>query len=308
MVPVLEGLHLSLPEIKIDFWSKVDHFALLAAKPYVGAVHPCDGPELTPFFHDDLWKEAAIPGFFLGASAAFVFGQAGSRVLSERLSEKMDCPAHWIRSFPPTGRLQPVSLYIAEQFREKGWHVEPATPYIEPLPKETAAAGEWLAERGLDRCRPVFLHAGSGGKKKIWPLARWWALISRLRKICDLPVILASGPADACLENFMQEAQARLAVHAAEALSLTRLAALLAKSRMYIGNDSGVSHLAASLGTPTVAIFGPTLPEVWAPQGLHVQVIKSRWDEAEIFQWDPKAQATSVEPAVLDVIERLLHQ
>jgi ADP-heptose:LPS heptosyltransferase len=263
---------------------------------------------ITPFFHNELWKESAIPAFFLGAHAVFVFGQAGGRVLSERLSEKMDCPVYWIRSFPPPERLQPVSSYIAEQFREKGWYLKPVTPHIDPLPKETAAAEEWLAERGLDRRRPVFLHAGSGGKKKIWPLARWWTLIRWLRRTCNLPVILASGPADACLEGFTQEAIKRLGVHTVEALSLTRLAALLAKSSMYIGNDSGVSHLAASLGTPTVAIFGPTLPEVWAPRGLHVQVIKSRWDETEIFQWNPEPQAASVEPAVLDVIERLLHQ
>jgi ADP-heptose:LPS heptosyltransferase len=44
---------------------------------------------------------------------------------------------------------------------------------------------------------------------------------------------------------------------------------------MYIGNDSGITHLAAAVGTPVLALFGPTNPEVWAPRGPHVRV--GRW-------------------------------
>jgi ADP-heptose:LPS heptosyltransferase len=49
----------------------------------------------------------------------------------------------------------------------------------------------------------------------------------------------------------------------------------LRQARLYIGNDSGISHLAAAVGTPAVTIFGPTDPAVWAPQGAHVTVIRA---------------------------------
>ena len=50
-------------------------------------------------------------------------------------------------------------------------------------------------------------------------------------------------------------------------LPLRVLAALLARAGAYVGNDSGVTHLAAASGAPTIALFGPTDPRVWAPLG-----------------------------------------
>jgi ADP-heptose:LPS heptosyltransferase len=52
------------------------------------------------------------------------------------------------------------------------------------------------------------------------------------------------------------------------------LAALLARAGAYVGNDSGVTHLAAASGAPTIALFGPTDPRVWAPLGPRVEVIR----------------------------------
>jgi ADP-heptose:LPS heptosyltransferase len=55
--------------------------------------------------------------------------------------------------------------------------------------------------------------------------------------------------------------------------NLYELACWLATARVYIGNDSGITHLAAAVGTPVVAIFGPTDPAVWAPRGDRARVV-----------------------------------
>lgn len=55
--------------------------------------------------------------------------------------------------------------------------------------------------------------------------------------------------------------------------SLLAVAGALAGATLYLGNDSGITHLAAAAGCPTVAVFGPTDPAVWAPQGPHVRVV-----------------------------------
>jgi hypothetical protein len=57
-------------------------------------------------------------------------------------------------------------------------------------------------------------------------------------------------------------------------LPLTELAARLARCRLFLGHDSGVSHLAAAVGTPCVLLFGPTEPAMWAPPGAHVRVVR----------------------------------
>jgi ADP-heptose:LPS heptosyltransferase len=54
--------------------------------------------------------------------------------------------------------------------------------------------------------------------------------------------------------------------------NLYELACWLASARLYIGNDSGITHLAAAVGTPVLALFGPTDPDVWAPRGANVRV------------------------------------
>ncbi len=54
---------------------------------------------------------------------------------------------------------------------------------------------------------------------------------------------------------------------------LGELARFLAGARLFLGNDSGIAHLAAAVGTPVVALFGPTDPAVWAPRGPHVSVV-----------------------------------
>jgi len=54
---------------------------------------------------------------------------------------------------------------------------------------------------------------------------------------------------------------------------LYELGCWLARARLYIGNDSGISHLAAAVGTPSIVLFGPTDPAIWAPRGMHVRVL-----------------------------------
>jgi ADP-heptose:LPS heptosyltransferase len=119
------------------------------------------------------------------------------------------------------------------------------------------------------------VHPGSGGKRKCWPAQRFAELAARLRA----PVLLLEGPADAdACREFAEALASSVPAARVTGVSLSRLAALLSESRGYMGNDSGVSHLAAALGVPTIAVFGPTDPAVWAPLGPEVSVVTTRGD------------------------------
>jgi len=122
----------------------------------------------------------------------------------------------------------------------------------------------------------VAVHPGSGGRRKCWPARRFAELAGRL----DAPVLLIEGPADAdACREFFQTVPPSCPVLRGTDLPLPRLAAFLMESRGYIGNDSGVSHLAAALGAPTVAVFGPTDPAVWAPLGPRVAAVAPQNDD-----------------------------
>jgi ADP-heptose:LPS heptosyltransferase len=61
-------------------------------------------------------------------------------------------------------------------------------------------------------------------------------------------------------------------------LPLDELAAILKQCDFYVGNDSGITHLAAAVGTPVVALFGPTDPRVWGTRGKHVSILHGKTD------------------------------
>jgi len=131
-------------------------------------------------------------------------------------------------------------------------------------------AREWLRSRIGGDGSFVIVHAGSGGRAKCWPAAAFATVLVRL----DKPAVLLEGPADAepsrRLRSLMASDQP-LAV--AADLAIGEFAALLERCSLFVGNDSGVSHLAAALGVPTIAVFGATDPSVWAPLGHRVVTV-----------------------------------
>jgi ADP-heptose:LPS heptosyltransferase len=108
----------------------------------------------------------------------------------------------------------------------------------------------------------VVIHPFSGSPRKNWPLGGFQALAERLQRI--MPVRWCAGREDPPLPEAMQIDD------------LYELACWLARARLFIGNDSGITHLAAAVGTPVLAIFGPTDPGIWAPRGTHVRVAPSK--------------------------------
>ena len=163
-------------------------------------------------------------------------------------------------------------------FHAAEWFSEPARalgtkPAAIPPDLETTAAEEAEAEAFLaGRLPPGFLaiHPGSGALAKNWPSERFTELAAELG---PEPFLLIDGPAD-------ERAVAALATGTASfvrahGLSLRTLGAVLRRAALFVGNDSGVAHLAAAWGTPTLAIFGPTDPTTWSPVGRRVAVVRS---------------------------------
>ena len=138
-------------------------------------------------------------------------------------------------------------LHAADFFLQQVCGNGPAVPRLDfgPAVRENFAA----------------IHPFSGSPRKNWPLDRFRELAARL----PMPVRWTAGP-DEHLDG------------ATRFCDLGDLAQWLATARVYVGNDSGVTHLAAAVGVPVVAIFGPTDPAVWAPRGDRVRVIHGPLD------------------------------
>lgn len=121
----------------------------------------------------------------------------------------------------------------------------------------------------------VVLHPGSGSKGKVWPLERFQRLAEILQERLRSKILVVLGPAEEGeAERVFEEMDPQTFIPV-KGLSLLQVASLMEGSRVFIGNDSGISHLASALGIPTITIFGPTDPEVWAPRGERVWVVRN---------------------------------
>ncbi len=121
-------------------------------------------------------------------------------------------------------------------------------------------AAQWLAERGLSGARLVALAPGAAHATKRWPIAHWSALAGRLRAAGYRPLVVG-GPEDRGLAQQLVAGGGGggAAVSAAGECSLQETGALLEQSRVVISGDTGVMHMATGVGTPVVALFGPTV-------------------------------------------------
>lgn len=181
-----------------------------------------------------------------------------------------------IVTIPPDGMRIHVSEFRLRQLRDYvgGPTISPLT-----LPRERVEqAGRYLGECGFDFSRPLFIiHPGSGGARKCWPIDSYHELITLLKDRCNPFFILLSGPAESEAVKAGLDAYAANhseAVHVGGA-ELGFVAALISMSNIYIGNDSGISHLASCMGVRSRVFFGPTDPVLWSPLGNDVRVVQS---------------------------------
>ena len=172
---------------------------------------------------------------------------------------------------PKTGEIPPhEKFYYLELLRRAGW--------IDSLPDESFIslnvsessrlhAEEFLAQSGV-RANSVRIAIGAGasyGSAKCWPPARFAELANRLQSESDADVILFGTAAEAAVTRAISSELHRPPIDLTEKTAIVDLPALLAQCHLFIGNDSGAMHVAAGVGLPVVAVFGPTDPYGTAP-------------------------------------------
>jgi len=125
----------------------------------------------------------------------------------------------------------------------------------------------------VQRASIILIHPGSGGAAKCWPIGRFVSLARELATRGH-GVIFIIGDVERARWGLDRMAALRSAAPVIEPAGAVELRDALAAAELYVGNDSGASHLAAAVAAPTVAVFGPTDPRRWRPLGEHVTVVR----------------------------------
>ena len=134
----------------------------------------------------------------------------------------------------------------------------------------------------------IVLHPGSGSRHKCVAPSFMVEVARGLLKHSGINLVILSGPADQChVDRLLAEIPSGM-THLVSNQSLSTVAVVLKKAALYIGLDSGISHLAAGLGTPSMVLFGPTNSAYWAPKGDHVTVIQG--PQCQCDDWEQVQQ------------------
>jgi heptosyltransferase-3 len=160
---------------------------------------------------------------------------------------RLGLPFEFFPALPAAGE----RVHAADFFLGQAGGIGRAIPRIECAP---GPAGDFAV-----------IHPFSGSPRKNWPMERYRELAGSI----EMPVRWCAGPEEDL------EGAVRIG-------DLYELACWIRSARVYVGNDSGITHLATAAGAPVVAIFGPTNPAVWAPRGERVRVIAGTLDEIAV--------------------------
>jgi heptosyltransferase-3 len=280
-LPALKALRDAWPHAQIEILG-YKHIAVLAENRfYAQAVRSIEYGPLSSFFARNSELPAELANYFASFDLIVSYLYDPDRIFENNLRR---CGVENLLGGPPkiAENAGHAARQLARPIEETGIRVVDLSEKVFPSIEDRQFASDFL--RSLQQ--PIMaIHPGSGSKEKNWPLENWIALFSgtggfpdaegkdgRRGKFHSLVVI--SGEAEKSQTEQLEREWKGRDVRFAKNLPLPHLAAVLERS-IFLGHDSGISHLAAAAGASCVLLFGPTDPNVWAPRNKNMQVIRA---------------------------------
>jgi len=271
-LPALKALRDAYPDAHIEILGYKHIAALAENRFYAQAVRSIEYGSLSGFFAKNSELPAELADYFASFDLIISYLYDPDCIFKNNLRrcgvENLLCgPAKIVKTSDHAAR------QLARPIEELGIRVVDLTEKIFLSEKDRQFGREFVQTPS----QPIIaIHPGSGSKEKNWLLQNWIELFStehwHIEKRHSLIVI--SGEADkeqtAQLEHIWKDREIRFAKN----LPLPHLAGVIEHS-IFIGHDSGISHVAAAAGANCILLFGPTDPNVWAPRNENVEVLRA---------------------------------
>jgi heptosyltransferase-3 len=244
-----------------------------------------------PGWHSLFMERAEVPGLpEMDLAVAFLKDLDG-RVGRNLTALFPEAQVHVFPGLPLEGEETHVALYLARCFEAAGAGVDAERCFEEaslrPLLQNAASSS---------RDGRIVLHPGSGGREKNHPPEFWLDLV---RALNDSPlsrgrgILLLLGPAEEQIRPFFEPRLKRTDLEVLAIPESEELVSALGSASLYLGQDSGVTHLAAMMGTPTLALFRNSSVVRWRPLGPGVKVIENR-EHSACLVFDVMEEAKSL--------------
>ena len=273
-LPAIGSFRQRYPDAAIEVWGYPAILQLVEKRFYADSIASIDRKEIARFYSENTTLDAELVARFREFDLIIIFGGERQKTLVRILERIQVKEVHSITTFPPAAESTHIIDYQLSQLLPLGYESPDKIPRLFPGESDLTQASDLFSKKQPgSKPLTVAMHIGGGSKNKVWPAGCFAQLSEKLVKEDDAEIIVPFGPAD---EEVAQEYFNLIdsnAISPLNNLPLTRLATLLKKCSLYLGNDSGITHLAAAVGTPVVALFGPTDPRVWGPRGDNVSIV-----------------------------------
>jgi heptosyltransferase III len=252
LLPALAAIARRHPGASVELMARYELAQLAAGRTVVARGHSIDAREVSALFTDDPSVDAHR--FYGDFDRIYSFFASDDSRFRTNLAAATDGEVS-LHPFRPDDDGHVSDAYL----RSIGIAETALDSRLQPTLNDLAAAARALARSKSGGSKLIAIFPGSGSAAKNWPAGKFAMLASML---ANAVVIL--GPAETSIEPIFR----RAGVAVLKDLDLPTIAAIARVASAFVGNDSGVSHLAAATGASGVVIFGPSDPARWQPLAL----------------------------------------
>ena len=285
-LPLAEFMIEALELGGIDILGHTEYTGILPGRTCINSVRSIDTMDLHRLFLETSSFELADGDHLINAFADYAWivtflGEPNSN-FEQNLIFTANCSHSseviTLAMKPPDDYRNHLTEYYRQQLvNESGLSLqagdfEPNSCLVKALKSDVDKGRELLEEIHIESdAKTVVIQPGSGGEHKCWHLDNFLAVVKELRSK-DINVVFLFGPAEKERLGNKTINHIKNIAKCLTDLSLTQVVCLLSCSDAFIGNDSGITHLAAGMGIRTLVVFGPTNPAVYRPVGPSVTV------------------------------------
>jgi heptosyltransferase-3 len=267
-LPAIKLLRDAFPQAHIEILGYRHIIALAERRFYADAIRSIESGTLATFFARDAALPVELSEYFGSFDLILSYLFDPDRIFHDNLKR---CGIKAFITGPSKlGGHEHAALQLARPLQQIGLHLKHPAARIYPTDADREFARNFIG----NFTKPfIALHPGSGSKTKNWPIEKWKKLADHLFS-SGRTVLVIGGEADEERLGVLETAWKDKPVRFVTNLVLPHLAALFETS-LFIGHDSGISHIAAAAGAKSILLFGPTDPAVWAPANENVLVLRA---------------------------------
>jgi len=274
-LPAIGAIRRSYPGSSSEIWGYPHILRLVERRFYADGIASINQEGMSHLYREHASAPDRLMERFRNVDLVVLFGGELQNTFADNLRKHGVRAVYRISTFPEEGGTTHVIDHQLSQLSKRGIQSAGTVPILFSDKEDERCAQQFFDAHTIKPdAFTVAMHIGSGSRKKAWPPGRFAHLAEILIARRSARVVVLTGPAD---EEVEQAYRARIAPGNSIILNchpLLDLAAVLKRCSVFVGNDSGITHLAAASGAPVVALFGPSDPQVWSPRGKEVALLR----------------------------------